>query len=290
MYYEEFMQAVRGQLGSYRKQLVDSVFYQLDHERLGELDVNAIKSAYNARNHPDVRAGKLSEDGVLGEFIETLEMCVDLIGAKKRQIISIKDFEDYYAFVSICIEDDKTFDQQLTAVWKSHPEEIKPAYSTRESAAKSRPLSVTQAAPYGTTEVPTDYASWKRSQGAYRPGEGPVPAGYPSGPKYEKHEETAPQPKSGTPEKKDMRAIEGLRQTLMARGPRGVIGLYRALRIADTGMTGRVGFVQLAKVLREYRVKIPEDEVKLLFQAFDFNGTGAVDYSELVDTVVVLTT
>lgn len=29
---------------------------------------------YNARGHPDVRAGKKSEDEVLGEFLDTFEM------------------------------------------------------------------------------------------------------------------------------------------------------------------------------------------------------------------------
>lgn len=38
------------------------------------IDINDIKGVYNAKNHPDVKAGKRTEDDVLGDFLETFEM------------------------------------------------------------------------------------------------------------------------------------------------------------------------------------------------------------------------
>ena len=40
----------------------------------GVLRINDIKGVYTAKLHPDVKAGKKTEDEVLGEFLETFEM------------------------------------------------------------------------------------------------------------------------------------------------------------------------------------------------------------------------
>jgi hypothetical protein len=45
----------------------------LDADKSGVVDISDIKSYYNARMHPEVRAGKKSEDEVLGEFLDTFE-------------------------------------------------------------------------------------------------------------------------------------------------------------------------------------------------------------------------
>lgn len=46
----------------------------MDRNGDGVLRINDIKGVYNARFHPDVKAGKKTEDEVLGEFLETFEM------------------------------------------------------------------------------------------------------------------------------------------------------------------------------------------------------------------------
>ena len=48
-------------------------FAKLDRDGSGVIDINDIKGVYNARNHPDVKSGKKTEDEILGEFLETFE-------------------------------------------------------------------------------------------------------------------------------------------------------------------------------------------------------------------------
>ena len=50
-----------------------AAFDKLDRDGSGVIDINDIKGVYNARNHPDVKSGKKTEDEILGEFLETFE-------------------------------------------------------------------------------------------------------------------------------------------------------------------------------------------------------------------------
>lgn len=50
-----------------------AAFVKLDRDGSGVIDINDIKGVYNARNHPDVKSGKKTEDEILGEFLETFE-------------------------------------------------------------------------------------------------------------------------------------------------------------------------------------------------------------------------
>lgn len=45
----------------------------MDKDGNGILDINDIKGVYNAKMHPDVKAGKKTEDEILGEFLDTFE-------------------------------------------------------------------------------------------------------------------------------------------------------------------------------------------------------------------------
>lgn len=72
--YDEFLRAVRGPMNQARKQLVARAYAKLDRDGSGVVDINDIKGVYNAKHHPDVKAGKKTEDDILGEFLETFEM------------------------------------------------------------------------------------------------------------------------------------------------------------------------------------------------------------------------
>jgi len=45
----------------------------MDKNGNGEIELEDIQGTYNARFHPDVKAGKKTEDEVLMEFLETFE-------------------------------------------------------------------------------------------------------------------------------------------------------------------------------------------------------------------------
>ncbi len=280
---------------------MQNIFRGLDRSRTGSVSLTTLKQAYNARNHPDVKLGKISEDEALGEFIETFEMH---LGPAVK--VSQADFEKYYEFVSFCIESDVTFEKHVSSVWKQPPSApaagaesyVAPHPVATSLAGKRepvRPLTVTQAAPFGTSELPTDYSKWGKAQAVYKPEAALAkPAGYPSGPAYEKPRAAAFEPKApataagkliGTPEKSERAVLDTVKVNLIARGPRGVFGLFRAFRISDTQGLGRIGLAEFAKVLREYRIKLTEPECDKLFAVFSVDGT--VDYIDFMNAVIV---
>lgn len=71
--YEEFLRGVRGEMNQFRVNLCKKAFNIMDKDRSGILDLDDIKQAYNAKSHPDVKAGKKTEDDILMEFLDTFE-------------------------------------------------------------------------------------------------------------------------------------------------------------------------------------------------------------------------
>lgn len=71
--YDEFLRSVRGSMNDRRKATALKAFKILDNNHSGTVDINDIRQSYNAKQHPDVKAGKKTEDDVLTEFLDTFE-------------------------------------------------------------------------------------------------------------------------------------------------------------------------------------------------------------------------
>lgn len=72
--YDELMRSVVGEMNGFRKQLVRKAFDKLDKNGNGLIELDDIKGVYNAKFHPEVKAGKKTEDEVLYEFLDTFEL------------------------------------------------------------------------------------------------------------------------------------------------------------------------------------------------------------------------
>ena len=62
--YDEFLRAVRGPMNPTRRKVVAQAFKKLDKDGNGWIDINDIKGVYNARKHPDLLAGKKTEEQI----------------------------------------------------------------------------------------------------------------------------------------------------------------------------------------------------------------------------------
>jgi Ca2+-binding EF-hand superfamily protein len=71
--YEEFLRGVRGEMNEFRRNLALKAFKILDKDGSGVVDISDIRGVYNAKQHPEVKAGKKTEDEVLFEFLDTFE-------------------------------------------------------------------------------------------------------------------------------------------------------------------------------------------------------------------------
>ena len=159
-------------MNPFRKALVKRAFDKLDDNKNGIIELDDIKRFYNAKLHPDVKAGKKTEDEVLGEFIDTFELHHSLKNpSEKDRKITPKEFMEYYNNVSASIDHDQYFELMMINAWKLHGEAPrKPGWTNVQKDADiyGKPLSVTKSAPFGVDSDPTDYQTSLRPKNQYQ--------------------------------------------------------------------------------------------------------------------------
>lgn len=69
---------------------------------------------------------------------------------------------------------------------------------------------------------------------------------------------------------------------MLARGARGIFSLGRLFRIIDDNNSRSIDLSEFSKVCSEYRLGFGPQDVKNLFNAFDLNKNGEVDYDEFL--------
>ena len=73
--------------------------------------------------------------------------------------------------------------------------------------------------------------------------------------------------------------VSRLRAALNARGVRGLINLKRQFKLADTDGNNTLDYVEFLKAFNDLKVaNVAESEVKMLFDLFDSNKDGLVEY------------
>ena len=108
--FDEFIRAIRGPMNQSRKQVVAAAFKKLDKDGNGWIDINDVRGVYNAKNHPDVKAGKKTEDDILKEFLQTFEMAHSIRNNDApNYVVTKEEFNEYYNMISIGIDDDRYF-------------------------------------------------------------------------------------------------------------------------------------------------------------------------------------
>lgn len=87
--------------------MVRKAFEKLDKNGNGIIELEDIKGVYNAKFHPEVKAGKKTEDEVLYEFLDTFELHHSIKNPQdKDRKINLKEFIEYYTNVSASIDND----------------------------------------------------------------------------------------------------------------------------------------------------------------------------------------
>jgi Ca2+-binding EF-hand superfamily protein len=76
--------------------------------------------------------------------------------------------------------------------------------------------------------------------------------------------------------------LEELRRQLAARGASGIIGLARKFRIMDDDGSKSLSMAEFKKGVRECSLDLNEQELNQLFQHFDKDRSGSLDYDEFL--------
>lgn len=81
--------------------------------------MNDIKGIYNASRHPDVIAGKKTEEDILMEFLQTFETHHNIMNSEAPDyIVTKEEFEEYYSNISASIDNDQYFELMINNAWK----------------------------------------------------------------------------------------------------------------------------------------------------------------------------
>lgn len=138
--YNEFLRTIRGEMTEPRRNLVMRAFKMLDKTGDGIIAIEDIKGVYNARNHPDVKMGKKTEDEVLGEFLSTFETHHSIMkgGAGLDQRVDEHEFIEYYNNVSASIDDDRYFELMMKNAWNFEGTTYAKAWTGEQSSPPSR--------------------------------------------------------------------------------------------------------------------------------------------------------
>ena len=119
--YNEFINQLRGPMNQKRKDIVTKAFNKLDIDRSGFIDMEEIKYNYNAKNNPDVKTGKKTEEEVYTEFMDTFKANHILKTGPRSKRVTYEEFLDYYNNISMGISDDDHFIFLIQNAWKLNP-------------------------------------------------------------------------------------------------------------------------------------------------------------------------
>lgn len=69
------------------------------------------------------------------------------------------------------------------------------------------------------------------------------------------------------------------------RGTRGLLGLRRQFKLYDTSGDNKLSTDEFSKALSSQRVETNNENQKILFDYFDVNRDGAIDYEEFLSVI-----
>ena len=128
--YDEFLRIIRGPLSLNRQKILKQAFIKLDLNGDGVVTLDEIRrnflyflnliEKYNAKLHPEVRAGKKNEEEVLIDFLDTFEQHHALLTGDQSARdgnVTWDEFLEYYNNISCSIDDDRYFELMIRNAW-----------------------------------------------------------------------------------------------------------------------------------------------------------------------------
>ena len=257
--YVNFVNAIRGPMNKRRVDIVKEAFKKLDIDKSGQVEIAEIKLQYNAKKDPDVKSGKKTEEDVYTEFVESFQMNHDNRVGPRNKRVTLDEFLDYYNFVSMGIEDDLSFITNIQNAWK-----INPYYSKVTTQSEEN------------TETQGDLRNKKRF------GAAAAPFGTDMTPSTEDKRQINFVPEMSGEKKKEITPIEKFRNTIKKRGVRGVMAMRRAFMIADENDSKTLNLPEFIKFCHDYRIPVVGRDINILFEEFDKDRSGEINYEEFV--------
>lgn len=76
--------------------------------------------------------------------------------------------------------------------------------------------------------------------------------------------------------------VDAFRKKIIQRGARGIIGLQRVFKIIDDDNSKSLSRAEFEGACRDFKIGISSEDIGVLFNAFDINKDGTVQYDEFL--------
>jgi Ca2+-binding EF-hand superfamily protein len=244
-----------------RKNHLEKIFDHLDFERKQALDINELNSLY--------RKPESGEPNPVPDLLETFVIFHNIIRGTRNPLVNLDDFIEYYNYINFLIpetKNDQLFIDFTSDGWrlndKSFDERKNIAINKIGGLGKQKnreakeKLIGNSKTPYGTIKDKINYNL--------------------------NEEEATIQYNVNKIE--DL--VTHLRSNLIQRGPRGLMSIRRTFMLVDENGDKKISFNEFEKMFKRYRFNISQVEINNLFNYFDKDGSGFIDYSEFINGIV----
>ena len=269
--YIEFLGELVGDLNERRKNVILAAFSKLDLDKSGIVELNEVKNLFNTRNNPLVLNGEKNEEEIYSEFIETFQIHHNITSGIKNKRVTLDEFLNYYKYISVLIPDDDLFEAIIISNWKlgdynlkKHDRKIEGNNNLlNQKLNKLNNPNYKSNIPFGVDDEPVNYTTSNNN--------------------YNKNitfkSKKNPQIINEDP-------LDILRKKLKERGTRGIMSLRRTFMINDINNTHTTNLNQFQKYLLNYRIDIPKNKINQIFNLFDNNRNGEIDYEIFTQNLI----
>ena len=246
-----------------RKEHLKNVYEHLDFERKQALDINELISLYKKPESTD--------QNPIPDLIETFDIFHNILRGSRNPLVTLDDFILYYNYMNILIPqtkndklfldltsegwrlDDKSFDERKNLVINRTGGLGLGKQKNREAMNK---IVGSNKAPFGTDKEKINY-NLNEEEATIQYNENKI---------------------------EDL--VGHLKYILFQRGPRGIMSIKRTFMLIDENSDKRISFTEFEKMFKRYRFNLTQNGINNLFNYFDKDKSGFIDYSEFLNGIV----
>lgn len=274
---DEFLVGLRGELSERRVRVLRRAFAVLDKDADKQISLREIQRVYDARQHPDVQAGRMTEEQALRNFVSQWDR------HDKDGIITFDEFLDYYRDISASIDDDEYFEVMIENAWRLNAPTAQDALNRPVSEHHDDELSM-QFSSFGMHHPPQRQRSSNSSRTKRTIDEESV---------FSRASTTTQHRTGGCPsstmdaQQAIGSAVEGASgpydklRKLLYSPPCSLEGLMNRLRVSLINERPSLSLAGFTTQLQRLDPTLTSSQLRSLARAADVLGVGSVDLSEL---------
>lgn len=114
--FDEFMRGVRGRVSARRMALISSAFHQMGGTYTRTVSPRELQRHYDATSHPEVQAGRCSEEEASDAFMRA-------VGGDRGEGVAFEGFANYFKDLSASLESDEEFARMMQQAWGVNPDQ-----------------------------------------------------------------------------------------------------------------------------------------------------------------------